>query len=78
MTLEVEMLCMQVWMRRMDKNMKIIGPILASTYGAQNVTLWTARWRGFFLGMLCVCVCVCACVCVCRGYENLQVRVRDV
>ena len=40
---------LEVWMRRMDKNMDIIRPILASTYGPKNVTLWTARWRGFFL-----------------------------
>ena len=40
---------LEVWMRRMDKNMNIIRPILAATYGADKVTLWTARWRGFFL-----------------------------
>lgn len=40
---------LEVWLRRMDKNMKTIGPILDSVYGKENRTLWTARWRGFFL-----------------------------
>mmetsp|Transcript_5135 Transcript_5135/g.12942 ORF Transcript_5135/g.12942 Transcript_5135/m.12942 type:complete len:363 (-) Transcript_5135:396-1484(-) len=40
---------LEVWLRRMDKNMKTIGPILENVYGKQNKTLWTARWRGFFL-----------------------------
>mmetsp|Transcript_50930 Transcript_50930/g.120560 ORF Transcript_50930/g.120560 Transcript_50930/m.120560 type:complete len:116 (+) Transcript_50930:69-416(+) len=40
---------LEVWMRRMDKNMKTINPILDKVYGRENRTLWTARWRGFFL-----------------------------
>ncbi|EKX52795.1 hypothetical protein GUITHDRAFT_157030 [Guillardia theta CCMP2712] len=39
----------EVWLRRMDRNMKTIRPILSKVYGEENVTLWTARWRGFFL-----------------------------
>uniref|UniRef100_A0A6T6SLL3 Methyltransferase domain-containing protein n=1 Tax=Hemiselmis tepida TaxID=464990 RepID=A0A6T6SLL3_9CRYP len=40
---------LEVWLRRMDANMGTIGPILDAVYGKDNRTLWTARWRGFFL-----------------------------
>lgn len=41
-------LTLEAWLRKMDTQMDKVGPILDEVYKGQ-VTLWTARWRGFFL-----------------------------
>ncbi len=37
------------WLKNMDVNKDAISPILASTYGAENVVKWRNRWRIFYL-----------------------------
>ena len=37
------------WLENMDANEKVISPILAATYGAENVTIWRNRWRIFYM-----------------------------
>ena len=37
------------WLQNMDANHDAITPILANTYGAENVTLWRNRWRMFYM-----------------------------
>ncbi|CAN0879634.1 (S)-coclaurine N-methyltransferase [Linum grandiflorum] len=39
------------WLKRMDKNMSIIKPIMASTYGKDQAVKWTVYWRTFFMGV---------------------------
>lgn len=37
------------WLMNMDANREAINPILAATYGADQVTLWRNRWRIFYM-----------------------------
>ena len=37
------------WLENMDKNAKAITPILAGTYGDQDVEMWRNRWRMFYM-----------------------------
>ena len=37
------------WLENMDANEKVITPILAATYGTENVTIWRNRWRIFYM-----------------------------
>ncbi|MEZ5013816.1 MAG: cyclopropane-fatty-acyl-phospholipid synthase family protein [Chitinophagales bacterium] len=39
----------EAWLRNMDRNKNAITPILESTYGKENVSLWRAYWRIFFM-----------------------------
>ena len=37
------------WLQNMDENAKLITPILAATYGVENVEMWRNRWRMFYM-----------------------------
>ena len=37
------------WLENMDKNAKAITPILAATYGENDVEMWRNRWRMFYM-----------------------------
>jgi len=37
------------WLRNMDRNADSIRPLLETTYGVENTTLWWVRWRVFFM-----------------------------
>jgi cyclopropane-fatty-acyl-phospholipid synthase len=37
------------WLENMDKNAAQITPILAASYGEQNVEMWRNRWRIFYM-----------------------------
>ena len=37
------------WLVNMDSNAKAITPILATTYGLENVEMWRNRWRMFYM-----------------------------
>ena len=37
------------WLQNMDANKEAITPILAATYGAENVEMWRNRWRMFYM-----------------------------
>jgi cyclopropane-fatty-acyl-phospholipid synthase len=39
----------EAWLARMDERREAILPILAETYGADQVTRWWVRWRVFFM-----------------------------
>lgn len=39
----------EAWLRRMDSRRDQIKPILAATYGKDEVTRWWVRWRVFFM-----------------------------
>ncbi|KAL5067564.1 hypothetical protein RYX36_018451, partial [Vicia faba] len=39
------------WLKRMDKNMTSIKPIMESTYGKDSATKWTVFWRTFFIAV---------------------------
>jgi cyclopropane-fatty-acyl-phospholipid synthase len=39
----------EAWLGRMDANRETILPILADTYGPDQVTRWWVRWRVFFM-----------------------------
>ncbi|XP_058781118.1 (S)-coclaurine N-methyltransferase-like [Vicia villosa] len=39
------------WLKRMDKNMASIKPIMESTYGKDSATKWTVYWRTFFIAV---------------------------
>jgi cyclopropane-fatty-acyl-phospholipid synthase len=39
----------EAWLARMDERREAILPILAATYGADQVTRWWVRWRVFFM-----------------------------
>ncbi|XP_050216802.1 (S)-coclaurine N-methyltransferase-like [Mercurialis annua] len=39
------------WLKRMDKNMKSIRPIMAETYGKDEAVKWTVYWRTFFISV---------------------------
>ena len=37
------------WLQNMDKNAAQITPLLAASYGEQNIEMWRNRWRIFFM-----------------------------
>ncbi|RVX17667.1 (S)-coclaurine N-methyltransferase [Vitis vinifera] len=37
------------WLKRMDKNLASIKPIMESTYGKDSAVKWTVYWRTFFI-----------------------------
>ena len=37
------------WLQNMDANKAAITPILATTYGTENVEMWRNRWRMFYM-----------------------------
>ena len=37
------------WLQNMDANKEAITPILAATYGVENVEMWRNRWRIFYM-----------------------------
>ncbi|CAL1414620.1 unnamed protein product [Linum trigynum] len=39
------------WLKRMDKNMGSIKPIMESTYGKDQAVKWTVYWRTFFMAV---------------------------
>ncbi|PSS19342.1 (S)-coclaurine N-methyltransferase [Actinidia chinensis var. chinensis] len=39
------------WLKRMDKNMGCIKPIMESTYGKDSAVKWTVYWRTFFMAV---------------------------
>ncbi|KAL4564486.1 hypothetical protein LXL04_028550 [Taraxacum kok-saghyz] len=39
------------WLKRMDKNMASIKPIMESTYGKDSAVKWTVYWRTFFISV---------------------------
>ncbi|KAM6586680.1 hypothetical protein CsatA_009285 [Cannabis sativa] len=39
------------WLKRMDKNVRLIKPIMESTYGKENAIKWTVYWRTFFIAV---------------------------
>jgi cyclopropane-fatty-acyl-phospholipid synthase len=39
----------EAWLANMDANEKVIRPLLAQTYGAENETRWWVYWRVFFM-----------------------------
>lgn len=43
--------CSEEWLKRMDKNMSTIKPIMESTYGKDSATKWTVYWRTFFIAV---------------------------
>ncbi|CAI0542834.1 unnamed protein product [Linum tenue] len=43
--------CSEEWLKRMDKNMGSIKPIMESTYGKDQAVKWTVYWRTFFMAV---------------------------
>eukprot|EP00850_Spirogloea_muscicola_P015760 SM000123S25872 [mRNA] locus=s123:330872:333590:- [translate_table: standard] len=41
----------EAWLRNFDKNIHTIRPILAKTYGEDQLTKWTVYWRTFFIAV---------------------------
>ncbi|XP_034683089.1 (S)-coclaurine N-methyltransferase isoform X1 [Vitis riparia] len=39
------------WLKRMDKNLASIKPIMESTYGKDSAVKWTVYWRTFFISV---------------------------
>ncbi|KAI4316494.1 hypothetical protein L6164_024474 [Bauhinia variegata] len=39
------------WLKRMDKNLTSIKPIMEATYGKDSAVKWTAYWRTFFIAV---------------------------
>jgi cyclopropane-fatty-acyl-phospholipid synthase len=39
----------EAWLQRMDAALPEVQVVLGEIYGEENIALWTARWRGFFL-----------------------------
>ncbi|KAJ4709013.1 (S)-coclaurine N-methyltransferase-like [Melia azedarach] len=39
------------WLKRMDKNLASIRPIMESTYGKDQAVKWTVYWRTFFIAV---------------------------
>uniref|UniRef100_A0A166HWS0 (S)-coclaurine N-methyltransferase n=1 Tax=Daucus carota subsp. sativus TaxID=79200 RepID=A0A166HWS0_DAUCS len=39
------------WLKRMDKNMGSVRPIMESTYGKDSAVKWTVYWRTFFIAV---------------------------
>jgi cyclopropane-fatty-acyl-phospholipid synthase len=37
------------WLENMDANHDAISPILANTYGKENIEVWRNRWRMFYM-----------------------------
>ncbi|KAL4301524.1 (S)-coclaurine N-methyltransferase isoform X1 [Arachis ipaensis] len=43
--------CSEEWLKRMDKNITTIKPIMESTYGKDSAVKWTVYWRTFFIAV---------------------------
>ncbi|KAJ4709015.1 (S)-coclaurine N-methyltransferase-like [Melia azedarach] len=43
------------WLKRMDKNLASIKPIIESTYGKDQAVKWTVYWRTFFIAVAELC-----------------------
>ena len=39
------------WLKRMDRNLDSIKPIMESTYGNDSAVKWTVYWRTFFIAV---------------------------
>ncbi|KAL9268201.1 (S)-coclaurine N-methyltransferase-like protein [Drosera capensis] len=39
------------WLKRMDRNLSSIRPIMGSTYGKESAVKWTVYWRTFFIAV---------------------------
>ncbi|RZC49520.1 hypothetical protein C5167_017946 [Papaver somniferum] len=39
------------WLKRMEKNISTINPIMESTYGKDSAVKWTVYWRTFFISV---------------------------
>nr|AAF78515.1 putative protein [Pyrus pyrifolia] len=39
------------WLKRMDRNMASIKPIMESTYGKDSAVKWMVYWRTFFISV---------------------------
>lgn len=39
------------WLKRMDRNLSLIKPIMESTYGKESAVKWTVYWRTFFIAV---------------------------
>jgi cyclopropane-fatty-acyl-phospholipid synthase len=39
----------ECWLQNMDANQARIEPLLAATYGAENMRRWWVYWRVFFM-----------------------------
>ena len=39
------------WLKRMDRNIASIKPIMESTYGKDSAVKWTVYWRTFFIAV---------------------------
>lgn len=39
------------WLKRMDRNLSLIKPIMESTYGKESSVKWTVYWRTFFIAV---------------------------
>ncbi|KAK9076857.1 hypothetical protein SSX86_005191 [Deinandra increscens subsp. villosa] len=39
------------WLKRMDKNIKAIQPLMETTYGEDSAVKWTVYWRTFFISV---------------------------
>ncbi|EDO25926.1 predicted protein, partial [Nematostella vectensis] len=39
------------WLKRMDRNLAAIKPIMESTYGKDQAVKWTVYWRTFFIAV---------------------------
>jgi len=39
----------ELWLENMDRNRRELGPLLATTYGADQATKWWVYWRVFFM-----------------------------
>jgi cyclopropane-fatty-acyl-phospholipid synthase len=37
------------WLKNLDDRRQSVLPILASTYGPENASIWLQRWRMFFM-----------------------------
>ncbi|XP_004501446.1 (S)-coclaurine N-methyltransferase isoform X1 [Cicer arietinum] len=48
---KMNLCCSEEWLKRMDKNMSSIKPIMESTYGIDSATKWTVYWRTFFIAV---------------------------
>lgn len=43
--------CSEEWLKRMDKNLATIKPVMESTYGKDSAVKWTVYWRTFFIAV---------------------------
>ncbi|KAH1067489.1 hypothetical protein J1N35_032476 [Gossypium stocksii] len=43
--------CSEEWLKRMDRSLASIKPIMESTYGKDQAVKWTVYWRTFFIAV---------------------------